>query len=478
MTIVLPDSPTGPTARRKRLAQLLRQRAQGSTVRSPASVAQSGLWFMQEMDPSSRAYHVAFCVRVTSKLDGAAVADALQHLVDRHPMLRSTFHHTGEELEIHVKGAAEPQIDAIDASGWDDLALRHRVQDTLDQPFDLATGPLFRMAIFKCRPDDHVLLLALHHLICDGWSLFIIINEFMECYEASLVDRAPRLSPTGPEFADLVRRQQVWLASDAAARCRAYWLARLSGNVPQLVLPASSSAAGNSAAGHGRYRFDVEDDIYIGLTRVARSCGVSLFGVLLAAHQVLLMALSGQEEILVGVPMAGRTQPGSETVVGHFVNVVALRCDLRGNPSFNEVIERSWTELQNATENQELPFLEIVRILGPAYRSGRTPLIRTLFNFLKPPPGNPLAELSFSQTEPITSGPLTLVPFPVDVVEEGYDLSCNVIQYPDRLHVRLQYNRAIFSPQTVADLSCRLTKILRQLAADSSCPVRRFCEAA
>jgi hypothetical protein len=452
-------------ARRMRLAQLLRQRARGSVVRSPASIAQAGLWFMQQMDPSSRAYHIAFCVRVTSKLDVACASGALQLLVDRHAMLRSTFHHTGDALEIHIQGAAEPQVGVIDAFGWDDATLRRRVQDTLDQPFDLATGPLIRMTIFTRAPDDQVLLLALNHLICDGWSLGIILNEFIECYEASVLDRAPRLPPPGPEYHDLVERQQAWLASDAAARSRDYWVARLSGNLPQLVFPASSSAIGTAATGQGRYHFDVDDEIHRDLKRIARSQGVSMFGVLLAVYQVLLIALSGGEEIVVGVPMAARCAPGSEGVVGHFVNVVPLRFDLTGNPSFAEVIARSWTELQNAADHQEYPLIEIVRVLGPAYRSGRTPLFRTFFNYLKPPPASPLADLPSSRTEPVAWGPLQVVGFPVDMIEEAYDLSCSVIESPANLHVRFQFSRTIFAPDAVVAISRRLIELMALVAA-------------
>jgi hypothetical protein len=468
------ENPAGAMARRMRLAQLLRQKARDSFIRSPASIAQSGVWFMQQMDPSSRAYHVAFCVRVTSPLDSAAVAAALQLLIDRHAMLRSTFHHTGETLEIETRGAAEPRLDTIDASDWDDAALRHRVQDMFGQPFDLAAGPLFRAAIFTRGTDDHVLLLVLHHLICDGWSLFIIVNELLECYEACHVGRAPSLPPPGPEFRDLVQRQQVWLASEAAERCRAYWVARLSGPVPKLAFPTSPLVGNTAVAGHGRYDFDIDDDIRLGLTRIARSRGVSLFGALFAAYQALLLALSGQEDIIVGVPMAGRRQPQSENVVGHFVNIVPLRCDLSGDPTFAEVIARSWAELQNATDNQDFPFLEIVRALGPAYRSGQTPLIRTLFNFLNPPPRSPLADLPLFGTEPLTWGHLQLIPVQIDPVEEAYDLSCNIIQYRDRLHVRLQFSRTIFAPDDVVGLSSRLNEIVRMLATDPSYPVRRF----
>jgi hypothetical protein len=468
------ESTAGAMARRMRLAHLLREKARDSIIRSPASIAQSGVWFMQQMDPSSRAYHVAFSVRVMSPLDNAAVAAALQRLIDRHAMLRSTFHHTGEALEIETKGAAEPHLDTINASRWDDATLLHRVQDMFDQPFDLAAGPLFRTAVFTRRTDDHVLLLVLHHLICDGWSLFIVINEFLEYYEACFLGRAASLPPPGPEFRDLVQSQQEWLASEAAERCRAYWIARLSGHLPKLTFPTSSSGAHKAAAGHGRYDFDIDNDIRVGLARIARSCGVSLFGVLFAAYQVLLMALSGQKDIVVGVPMAGRRLPRSENVVGHFVNIVPLRCDLSGDPTFADVIARSWAELQKAADNQEFPFLEVVRALGPTYRSGQTPLIRTLFNFLNPPPGSPLADLPPFGTEPLAWGHLQLIPFQIDIVEEAHDLLCNVTQSRDRLHVCLQFSRAIFGPDDVAELSGRFNAIMRALATDPSCPVQHF----
>jgi amino acid adenylation domain-containing protein len=471
VTIQESVSPVTALDRRKRLAQLLRRKARGHYVTSATSIAQQGVWFMQQMDPESPAYHVSFCCRVISNLDNAAAQSALQQLVDRHAMLRATFRHTGDELQMHIHGGGEPEFAEIDAQGWDDAEIRRRAEDALRRPFDLNSGPLIKTTIFRREPHDHVLLFVLHHLICDGWSLSLVLREFIECYEANLLNRAPRLPPRGSDFPDFVLRQREWLASEAGARCRDYWTGRLSGEMPRLVFPTHPSGGDDGADVYGIYSFDVESSLTQGLIEVAQSSGVTLFSVLLAAYQVFLARLSGQEDILIGAPMAGRSDTSLESVVGHFVNLVTIRGDLTGNPSFRDVIARSWIELRNTVDNQEFPFPELVRILRPESRSRRTPFFRTLLNVLKASPSDPASCLLSPRAEPMRWGPLKLASFPMEAVEEPYDFSCRIIEGFQDLYIKFQYNCTIFSPESMPRLSGWFTDVLSAMAANPDQPI-------
>ncbi len=467
MTIQESGNPVRAMDRRRRLAQLLRQKARGHYVTTATSIAQRGVWFMQRMDPDSKAYHVSFCARVLSSFDSGSAESALQQLVDRHQMLRATFVYAGDELKTLIHGAGEPEFAEIDAWGWDEAELRRRVEDAFNKPFDLTTGPLVRMIIFRRGPEDHVLLLVLHHLVCDGWSMGLLLKEFIECYEADLLNRAPRLAPLEMDFQDFAVRQREWLTSEAGRRSRDYWVDRLSGDIPSLVFPTDPSAGDNGDGRHGIHSFEIDDRLRRDLTRVAQSCGVTVFGVLLAIYQVFLMRVSGQEDIVVGVPMAGRGESGREGVVGHFINLVATRVDLQGNPSFRAVVAKSWQDLQNAVDHQEFPFLEIVRLSRPGSRSGRAPFFRTLLNVLKPSANDPVSDLLMSShAEPVRLGPLTLSLFQLDAVEEPYDLSCRIIDGPHTLSVKIQYDTAIFTDEAVIRLSGCLTQLMDAITAD------------
>lgn len=461
------DTRGGAEDRRKLLARLLRQQARSQVITAAPSVAQRGVWFMQQMAPHPAAYHIASSLRITSPLDSACAEAALQRLVDRHAMLRTTFHYTGNDLEMRISGGGEAEVIEIDARGWDDRAIRAAAKGVIDRPFNLISGPLVRMTLFRREPDDHVLLFVMHHLICDGWALGILLNEFFECYEAELENRAPRLSSRGPDFQNLVLRQQEWLQSNDGARCREYWVNRMAGPLPGLDFQGYPRRPGPDM--QGIYSFDIESGLYHDLTALAQSCGATLFGVLLSAYELFLMRLSGQKDIVVGVPMAGRTAPGSETVVGHFVNLVPVRADLSGNPSFREIVARCWIELRNAVDNQDFPFVELVRILRPPSRSGQTPLFRAMLNVLRA--GDALSRLALLQGEPGQWGSLKISLFEVEYIDEAYELSCRMFDSLQHLYVKLQYNSRIFTPDVIAGLSDSFISLLRSVVANPDEPI-------
>ncbi len=456
MTDPQPDN-RGAADRRRLLAQRLRQKARGEVVSAAPSVAQSGVWFMQEMDPDSRAYHLPIGIRISSRLNSDRAEAALQHLVDRHAMLRTTFHYTDDELRMRIRGAGDPEFVEIDACGWDDAEIMAAARKVIDRPFNLTVGPLVRMTIFRREPDDHVLLFVLHHLICDGWSSGIILNEFFESYEAELEGRAPRLPPRGPDFQSLVLRQQAWLQSEEGARCRDHWIARLAAEAPPLDFPRYPRRAGPE--NHDIFNFDIKGDLYRDLIALAHACGVTMFGVLLPVYEVFLMRLSGQTDIVVGVLMAGRTEPGSEGVIGHFVNLVPIRADLTGNPSFREVVARGWTALQNALENQDFPFVELVRILRPLSRSGHTPLFRATLNVVRA--GDALSRLMWLQDGPVEWESLRISQFAIDYKEEPYDISYKIIDSVHHLHIKMQYNCNIFTRIDAVEISNCFSSLLK-----------------
>jgi non-ribosomal peptide synthetase component F len=257
------------------------------------------------------------------------------------------------------------------------------------------------------------------------------------------------------------------MQSDDGARCRDYWRERLAGALPTLDFPRHRRRAG--ADTHDIYNFDIDGALYAGLNALARSCGVTLFGVLLSAYEVFLMRLSGQKDIIIGVPMAGRTAPGSEGVVGHFVNLVPIRADLTGNPSFRDVVTRGWVELQNALDNQDFPFVELVRVLRSASLAGGAPLFRVTLNVIRA--GDALSRLMWLQDDPKPWGALKISRYMVDYLEETHDLSCKIIYDEHDIRVKFQYSANIFTRNDMAGLSDGFALLLKSVVENPDRPV-------
>ena len=470
----LPENASVPEQRRKQLAQLLRDKARQEQAVFPASMAQRGVWFMQQVDPATHAYHLPFCVRVVSEIDVECAKSALQQLVDRHAMLRTTFRGDGQQVEMLVHGAGNACFAETDASGWTPKELQQEVERSFRQPFDLQDGPLVRLHLFHIRKTEHVFLLVLHHLICDGHSITLVLDDFIEFYRAEAAGRTPRLPPRPVDFPEIAIKHQQWLAGPAGERSRAYWIEHLAGEIPRLDLPATHPRLEAGAALSAVHSFQIDEPLCRKLTKLAQSSGVTLFNVLLAAHQTLLMRLSGQHDILVGVPMGGRTQPGYEGVVGHFINLVAIRGDLSGDPTFRELLGRTWLRLQGAVDNQEFPFPELVRLLRPTSRFEPTPLFRTMLNILKPASDAPMSFMLSPRPGRMNWGPLGISHFPLAALEEHYDLSVRVVETGGQLQVKLQYDAALFDSAVIGHFAGAFLELIKSITTDPDRPLSRL----
>ena len=474
MTVTSPPETPQPDQRRRQLAQLLREKARQSQTVYPASPAQRGVWFMQQMDPASHAYHLLFCARVLSPLDPDAAQGALGQLIDRHSMLRATFRSDGQQVEVVIQGAADPDFARIDAGEWSDEDLLLQVESTLRQPFDLQKGPLVRLRLFSRAETDHVFLLVVHHLVCDGASMGSLLEEFIECYQAALSGRAPVLTARTLDFPEFIRQQQERLAGPAGEKSKAYWLDKLAGEIPRLDLPTSHSFQEPVEVSSAIHFFEIDESLDRHLGKLAQSCGVTLFSLLLSIFQTLLMRLSGQEDIVIGIPMAGRTEPGYDGLVGHMVNLVPLRVDLSGEPSFRELTARTWTRLQGAIEHQEFPFSELVRLLRPNSRYDRYPFFRTCINILRPGPGDPTTCTATRGSQTMKWGPLKIAWFPVEALEEQYDLSLRIVEIGGRLYVKIQYDSMAFDAELISHFFRALVELMKSAIANPDLPITRL----
>ena len=326
------------------------------------------------------AYHVPASVRLLGELDVSALERAFAALVDRHEALRTRFVVVdGSPCQV-IERSGSFALTLEDMSGLPQseraAAVRERVGSVAAAPFDLERGPLLRAHLMRLSGEEHVAAVVLHHIVSDGWSLGVLIRELGALYAAFVAGTPSPLPGLAVQYADYALWQRAWLTGAVLERQVGYWRDRLAGAPAALALPtdrARPAVQSYRGAGHG---FALSPELGAGLHDLARSAGATLFMVLLAAYQVLLSRWSGQKDIVVGTPIAGRTHREIEGLIGFFVNTLALRTELSGDPSFRELVGRVKETALGAYAHQDLPFEKLVEELQPVRDLSRQPIVQ------------------------------------------------------------------------------------------------------
>src|SRR5215475_12764893 len=330
---VITHAPSSALSKRELLAELLRKRASERAVEWPLSRGQKALWFLHCSDPQSFAYHVGSSVRIRCALNVAALRRACQALVDRHDMLRAGFHMRNGEAVQQVAGYQPVSFEVIDAAGWDEAALYRNVRAVYERPFDVAARQAFRVALFTRAPDDHVLLLTIHHLVYDGWSLWLNLDELRQLYAAEAAGGSASLPPVVRSYREYIDKQEAMLAGPEGERLWNFWQHELSGPLPVLDLPTDRPRPPVQTFRGASHWFTLDPELNARIRNLAQAEGVTTFRLLLAAFIVFLHRYSGQDDIVVGFPTTGRDDAVFAQTVGYFVNPVVVRADLSGNPT-------------------------------------------------------------------------------------------------------------------------------------------------
>ena len=306
------------------------------------SFAQQRLWFLNQMEPDSAAYNLAATMRLSGALDADAVHASFRHLLQRHEALRTTFgNKDGAAVQCIAQDMdiALPLIDLSnqDAAGHDDHVRRLSETDAA-KPFDLATGPLLRLALCKLADDQHVLLVTMHHIVSDGWSMSVMLREFVAGYEAHVQRRAALLPPLPVQYADYAQWQRQWLSAELLEKQLTYWKQQLGDDQPVLALPADRPRPAVQSYRGAKHQTTLPAALTARLHQLGRAQGTTLFMTLLAAFELLMARLSGQADVRVGVPIAGRNRVELEGLIGFFVNTQVLRAVIDGTQSFTELL--------------------------------------------------------------------------------------------------------------------------------------------
>jgi hypothetical protein len=455
-----------PEERRALLAKLLRKEANESQSLQPLSYNQQGIWFLYQLAPESRVYNVNFAARIRSDLDIPALRRAFQALVDRHPALRTTFCVRSGKPAQRVHPHLAVHFVETDASAWDSEVLKTRLLEEAYRPFDLERGPVLRVNLFTCSANDHVLLLVVHHIVIDFWSLALLLTELGTLYPAERAGARALLPALDSKYTDYVRWQAEMLASAEGERLWVYWQKQLAGQLPLLELPTDRPRPPVPTYRGASYDFHLNYELSSRLKALAKAQGATLYMVLLAAFQVILHHHSGQEDLLVGSPVLGRSRAEFEGVVGLFTNPVILRANCSGNPTFEAFLGQVRQTVLAALEHQDYPTLLLVERLHPARDLSRPPLCQVMFVLDKPhqlaEQGAPAFVLGDSGLR-MNPGGLELEALSLEHRAATLDLVMLTIEAAHSLSISIRYNSDLFDAATISRIAKHFETLLHHV---------------
>ena len=453
---------------RLQLARMMWKAARGELETGPLSYGQQAMWFIHQMEPLDAAYNTHFAARIVAGIDVAAMRQAFQGLVDRHGVLRTSYRLQGDVPEQRVEAAAEVAFREVQAVGWTEERLRAVLIEETRRPFDLTTGPVMRVHLYHLPFDQAVLLVTIHHIAIDYWSLAVLLDDFRRLYTGQPL---PALAAGYDKF---VRWQREFISSPRGVQSGDYWHDRLSGELPLLQFVKTASAAPPLADAHssGTFIFQLDRHLAERLKLLGQSLGATLFTVLLAAFNVMLGRYTHQDDIVVGTPTAGRNRPEFEAVVGYLVNAVVIRTAIPALQPFAEYVRQVRQDVLEAMEHQDYPFPLVVQELQPLRHLKRTPLIRAMFAFQKAPRLEEQGLTSFILGAPgskLQFGDMELRPLDLPQQEGQFDLTLHLDA--TSLAGAIQYDTALFDRDAIERMASHYETLLAGIAADPNCRI-------
>ena len=434
----------------------------------PLSPGQQALWFLYVIAPQSIAYNIASAARIRSEIDVEALRRTFQNLVDRHAMLRTTFTASRGEPFQHVHKQREVSFDVESADEWSDVQLRERLAEEANCAFDLEKGPLFKVKLFSRAPGDHVLLLVVHHIVADMWSLAVLLHEFGVLYSAEKNARRPALEPLTYQYTDYVRWESEMLAGAEGERLKSYWQKHLADAQTVLDLPSDRPRSKMQSFRGDSVRFSFDSRLVGKLREVGQERGATLYMTLLAAFQAVLYRYTGKTDFLVGSPTSGRSRTETAEIVGYFVNPVVLRADFSGTPSFDEILRRVRQTVFDALDHDGYPFPLLVKQLQPERDPSRSPLFQVFFALQKPQllVQEGLAPFVMgTEGGRIKLGELTLESMSLKQQAAQFDLSLTMTEMEGELIGSLDYNTDLFDQATIQRMAGHMRILTESLIA-------------
>jgi amino acid adenylation domain-containing protein len=433
--------------------------------RAALSFAQQRLWFLDQWQPGTGVYNIAAAMRLSGPLDGAALERSLREIVRRHEVLRTTFPSARGQPAQVIAQDLPLRLPLTDLGGLPEgereAEARRLAAEVARAPFDLACGPLLRVKLVRLGDEEHLFLVAMHHIVSDGWSIGVLNREVAALYGAYAAGGESPLPELPLQYADYAAWQRRRLQGAALQEQLDYWRGRLAGAPAALDLPTDRPRPAAPSYRGATLRFELPGSFAEAARALARREGCTLYMVLLAAFQALLHRYSGQDDFCVGTPIAGRGRPEAEGLVGCFVNTLVLRGDLSGDPSFAELLGRAREACLGAYAHQDVPFERLVEELQPKRDRSRSPLFQVMFALQNAP------------QQALELAGLRLAPWDIDTATSKFDLTLRLAEWEGGLRGELEYSTELYEPGTAERLVGHYRALLEGATAD---PGRRVSE--
>uniref|UniRef100_UPI0003619F1C condensation domain-containing protein n=1 Tax=Nocardiopsis halotolerans TaxID=124252 RepID=UPI0003619F1C len=425
------------------------------------SFAQQRLWFLAQLEGTNAHYNIPLALRLRGSLDRGALLRALETIVERHEVLRTRFvERDGVAYQVVGDGRS---FEVGEEDLADPAELPSLCEKEAMTPFDLEHDFLIRARLLRRSPDEHVLLVTMHHSVSDGWSLGVFSGELTALYEAFRDGRPDPLEPLAIQYADYAHWQRRWLVDDVLGRQVDHWREQLQGSDPQVSLPTDRPRPAVRTYHGAREGFLVPSELTRSLRELGEEHGATLYMVLLSAYAVLLKRYGGQEDITIGSPVANRNRLEVEDLIGFFVNTLVMRADLTGDPVFHELLARVKETALRAYDHQDVPFEAVVDALQPDRDLSHAPLFQVAF------------VLQEERTERVVRlGDLEISPVDVDYRVTKFDLTLELREGPDGLAGSVEYNTDLYDRETVQRFVHHYTTLLSSIVADPGERVSRL----
>jgi len=430
-----------------------------SRKEAPPSFGQERLWFLDQLQPGSTVYNVSDALRINGPLKVAALERSLNEIIRRHDALRTTFSVVEGKLLQIISSSLNLSLPVVDLSNreQEDKARRFAGEEAR-RPFDLARGPLLRATLLRLGEEDHVLLLNMHHIVSDSWSMGVLYRELSVLYETFLNARPSPLPDLPIQYGDLAVWQREWLQREVLEKQLSYWKNQLE-NFSTLQLPTDRPRPALQSFRGERQSIELSEELAQGLKALSRSEGVTLFMTLLAAFQTLLHRYTGQNDVVVGSPIAGRNRAEMKGLIGLFVNTVILRTNVSGNQTFQELLARVRDTALEAYTHQDLPFEKLVEELQPKRSLSHSPLFQVMFVLQNAP------------SEALKFGGLSVSPVSVDSETAEFDLFLSMSESTQGIKASLEYNTDLFDAATIDRMLGHFRVLLKGIVDHPEVPI-------
>ncbi|MEG4595033.1 amino acid adenylation domain-containing protein [Microcoleus sp. F8_C2] len=425
----------------------------------PLSFAQTRLWFLDRLQPDIAFYNIPLALRLFGQLNIAALQSSINEIIWRHEALRTNFAIVGDQPVQVIASSLSFQLPVVNllhlSESQREIEAKRLATVEANRPFNLEQEPLLRSIVLQLGETEYLLLLTMHHIISDGWSLGVFVRELTELYQAFCTGKPPVLPELPVQYADFAVWQRQWLTGEILETKLHYWKEQLK-NAPNLLeLPTDRARPAVQTFRGGYYYAAFSKELSAELTTLSKRAGVTLFMTLLAAFQTFLYRYSGQDDIVVGTPVAGRNRRELERLIGFFVNTLVLRTDLGGNPSFEQLLNRVREVALQGYTHQDLPFEQLVEALQPTRDLSYTPLFQVMFAL--DDAGVPSMELL----------DLAVSSYSVESVTAKFDLTLSMENTADGLVAEWEYNSDLFDETTIVRMAEHFQTLLEGIVANS-----------